>query len=117
MTKYRAAQQLHGVISTFLQTHYPPTQTQMLITVMEVDLAPDGTNAQVGLSFLPVGPDDDQAEPAIQRTLQQIVDQKSDIKQQIAVQLGKVIRRVPELSFRRDQSARKASRVSQLFNT
>ncbi|MEM7361750.1 MAG: ribosome-binding factor A [Bacteroidota bacterium] len=117
MKKHRAAQRIHGVISTFLQRYYPPTQTHMLISVMEVDLAPDGTNAKVFLSFLPIGVDDRKAEPAVQRIFQLIVDEKDEIKRQIVIQLGKAIRRIPELSFKRDQSARKASRVTQILNS
>ena len=111
MKKNRASQQIHRVISTFLQAHYPPSQTQLLITVVKVDLAPDGTNAKVALSFLPIGLDENEAEKTIQRVFQQLLDEKAYLKHQLSLQLGKRLRRIPELSFKRDQSARNVSKV------
>ena len=115
MKKHRVPKLLHGVVSTYLMQNFPLASAKVFITVTEVNVSPDGAMAKVFLSFMPLGDATDNREKQVKAVMEMIESEKPSLKKYVSQHLGKKLRRIPSLYFERDQSALKASQVSQIL--
>ena len=79
------------------------------ITVTNVEVSKDLMNANVYISVYAPGKD----EKAIYQNLEDDID---SIRQALASKIRHQVRRIPELNFKRDESAEYAERMEKLFD-
>ncbi len=121
MRNHHTSKLLHQTIHTFFMQHYVPATTQVLVSVMGVDLSPDGRNAKVAISFMPIGQQAtgvprDAFTQLIKKTMQRIDSDQWELKRFLSQQLGKKIRRIPLLAFEWDQGPQRAAKMHALLN-
>ena len=117
MKRDRIPKLLHGVISTFLRDNFPLETIGVLVTVTEVWVSPDGLLAKVALSFMDVKTPQSKHDKAVKAVMAHIEAEKNALKRYVSHQLGKTLRRIPDIVFVRDRSAVKASRIASLLAT
>ncbi|HLR76665.1 MAG TPA: 30S ribosome-binding factor RbfA [Balneolaceae bacterium] len=103
----RVAAVLQRDLGKIIQKSYQPTGS--FITVTHVDISPDLLNSNVYVSVYAPGRD----EKAIyDRLTNQIVE----IRKELASKIKDQFRRVPELNFKKDTSAKHAQKMEELFD-
>lgn len=103
----RVAAVIQRDLGKIIQKKYQPTGS--FITVTHVDISPDLQNTNVFLSVYAPGKD----EKAI---FSLITDQSDAIRMALASKIRNQLRRVPELNFKADNSARHAQKMEELFD-
>lgn len=102
----RVAAVIQQDLGKILQKNYQPTGS--FITVTRVDISPDLQNASIYISVYAPGKD----EPAIYKHL---IVQTVEIRKTLASKIRHQLRRIPELHFQQDRSAKHAQKMENLL--
>lgn len=102
----RVAAVIQRDLGKIIQKGYQPSGS--FITVTHVDISPDLQNTNVYVSVYAPGRD----EKAI---FNQLTDQVVEIRKALASKVRNQLRRVPEVHFKPDNSARHAQKMEKLF--
>src|SRR5699024_9233321 len=90
-----------------LQKNYQLTGT--FLTVTRIDISPDLMNASVFISVFAPGHDEDSI-------FEHLQNNNAAIRQTLASKIRNQVRRIPELHFKMDKSARHAQDIEKLFD-
>lgn len=94
-------------LGRIIQQNYQ--QSGSFITITQVDVAPDLMVAKVFISVYAPGKDED----AIYMNLE---EHKANIRKELASKIRHQVRRIPELIFKKDESAEHVNRMEDLFS-
>ncbi len=110
MKRVRISKLLQYILSDFFNQQIPTSVSGALITITQVKVVPNLSLAKVYISIMPTS-----KELSIPHLLAQIGGHKWAIKKYLVQQVGKKLRRVPELQFYLDETAKKASELTQVL--
>lgn len=103
----RVAAVIQRDLGKILQKEYQPVGS--FITVTHVDISPDLQNTNVYISVYAPGKD----EEAI---FNHLTDKAVEIRKTLASKMRNQVRRIPELYFKPDRSAKHAQKMEKLFD-
>lgn len=110
MKRERIPKLLQHVLSDFFNQQMSTASSGALITITDVKVVPNLSLAKVYLSFMPTS-----EEVSTASVLARVVAHKWAIKKYLVRQVGGKLRRVPELQFYIDETAKKASELAQVL--
>lgn len=105
--KLRVAELLKREVSDLLRTRFQGRAA--LITITEVDVAPDNSHAKVFYSVV-------ETEPDSYRAAQRFLDgERALIKRELAKRI--VLKRLPDIRFMRDEAVERGARIEALIDS
>ncbi|MEM7174062.1 MAG: ribosome-binding factor A [Bacteroidota bacterium] len=111
MKKDRIPKLLKTQIATYIHQNLPVSNIGALVTITDIKVSANLSLAKIHLSFMPINHAKNQ-----KYFLNQIENQKAEIKKHLARTLGYTLRTIPELLFYIDDTAQKAVEMERILS-